>query len=394
MSEHQVLARKYRSQSLDELVGQEVLVTTLANAIKQNRLAHAYLFTGIRGVGKTSTARILAKSLNCVGADGSATAPQVKPCGTCGHCVAIAESRHMDVIEMDAASHTGVDDIREIIEGAKYKPTSARFKVYIIDEVHMLSKSAFNALLKTLEEPPPFVKFIFATTEIRKVPATILSRCQRFDLARIPQADLARHLRKIADLEGVKIDEDAIGVIAKVADGSARDGLSFLDQAIANCDGTITADKISASLGLAGKGVAFDIFEAVIGGDMSAVGKSLDVLRASSAEPSLLLADLLEITHYITRVKLANGMERTLPLTPDEQKKVAAFAGRLSIAQLARIWQMLVKGFTELPIAPSESAALEMILIRVAYAGLLPTPAEILAKVESETSGEVQKKNN
>jgi len=394
MSTHQVLARKYRSQSLEELVGQEVLVTTLTNAIKQNRLAHAYLFTGIRGVGKTSTARILAKSLNCVGADGNLTVPQVMPCGKCVHCAAIAESRHMDVIEMDAASHTGVDDIREIIEGAKYKPTSARFKVYIIDEVHMLSKSAFNALLKTLEEPPPFVKFIFATTEIRKVPATILSRCQRFDLARIPQADLAAHFKKIAALEGVNIDDEAISVIAKVADGSARDGLSFLDQAIANCDGAITADKIAASLGLVGKGVAFDTFEAVIGGDMELLGKSLTLLRASSAEPSLLLSDLLEITHLITRVKLAKGTEHTLPLTPDEQKKIARLSDKLTIAQLARIWQMLVKGFAELPLAPSESAALEMILIRVAYAGMLPTPAEILAKVESETSGEVQKKNN
>jgi DNA polymerase-3 subunit gamma/tau len=393
-SKYKVLARKYRPDTLAELMGQDVLVKTLTNAIETGRLAHAYIFTGIRGVGKTSSARIFAKSLNCSGADGKAAGPQAKPCGVCENCRAIKEDRHMDVIEMDAASKTGVDDIREIIEGAQYKPTMARYKVYIIDEVHMLSKNAFNALLKTLEEPPPYVKFIFATTEIRKVPATILSRCQRFDLSRIEPDELARLFRKIALSEKIEISDDAIQIVAKVADGSARDGLSFMDQVIANAEGPIDAATVAKILGLAGKDAVLDLFEGLMSGKIAEAVGIVEAQYKAGADPALILTDLLETTHYVTRAKIAPGSSSALPLGAEQQKRIALWAGKLSIAVLARMWQMLLKGFDEMGRSPNALSAVEMLMIRIAYIGGQPTPAEMLANIETSTSGEVQKKNS
>lgn len=391
---YKVLARKYRPSTLEELVGQDVLVKTITNAIKTNRLAHAYIFTGIRGVGKTSTARIFAKSLNCIGADGKATGPQIKPCGVCEHCRAIAEDRDIDVIEMDAASRTGVDDIREIIDGVQYKPSSARYKVYIIDEVHMLSKSAFNALLKTLEEPPEYAKFIFATTEIRKVPATVLSRCQRFDLPRVDMDVLCKHFKHICEMENVKIDDASIQIIAKTADGSVRDGMSFLDQVISNCEGDITAEKVSKILGLASKVVIFDLYESIMGGNIQRAIDIIDSQYKLGVDPVLVLTDLLEMTLFITRVKITPASAGLLPLIPEEQERVKQFASKLSIAVLARIWQMLLKGFDELKKVPNVLSAVEMILIRLSYVGMMPGPMEMIQKIESQTSTEVQKKNS
>ena len=391
---YKVLARKYRPKTLEELVGQDVLVQTITNAIKTNRLAHAYIFTGIRGVGKTSTARIFAKSLNCIGADGKADGPQIKPCGVCEHCRAIAEDRDIDVIEMDAASRTSVDDIREIIDGVQYKPSSARYKVYIIDEVHMLSKSAFNALLKTLEEPPEYTKFIFATTEIRKVPATVLSRCQRFDLPRVDMDVLCKHFKHICELEGVKIDDESIQIIAKTADGSVRDGMSFLDQVISNCVGDITAEKVSKILGLASKAVIFELYEYIMSGEIQ---KSIDLIEAQyklGVDPILVLTDLLEMTHFITRVKITPESSVMLPLIPEEQNKIREFSSKMSIAALARIWQMLLKGFDEVKKVPNVLSAIEMLLVRLSYIGMMPSPVDIINKIESQTSTEVQKKNN
>jgi DNA polymerase-3 subunit gamma/tau len=389
---YKVLARKYRPSSLPELIGQEVLVRTLTNAIAQNRLHHAYIFTGIRGVGKTSTARILAKSLNCSAQDG----PSVEPCGKCENCQAIKEDRHMDVIEMDAASHTSVDDIREIIDGAQYKPTMARYKVYIIDEVHMLSKSAFNAILKTLEEPPPYVKFIFATTEIRKVPPTVLSRCQRFDLAAVEPETLSAHFKKIASLEGISIDDDALSIVAKVADGSVRDGLSFLDQIIANSiedDKAITAADVAKILGLSARGATLDLFDAIAAADTKGALVILENAQKAGADPVMLLGDLLEVVHFLTRTKVQPDSLSSLPMTGAEQERLREMAAKLSIATLARTWQMLIKAFDEMAIAPSPAAALEMAVIRIAHIGTLPSPAEVIAKIESgASSAEEQKK--
>ncbi len=391
---YKVLARKYRPTNLDELVGQDVLVKTLTNAINIDRLAHAYIFTGIRGVGKTSTARIFAKSLNCIGADGNASKPQVKPCGVCEHCLAISEDRDMDVIEMDAASRTGVDDIREIIDGVQYKPTSSRFKVYIIDEVHMLSKNAFNALLKTLEEPPSYVKFIFATTEIRKVPPTVLSRCQRFDLPRVDIDVLSNHFKNVCDMEDVKIDDASLQIIAKTADGSVRDGMSFLDQVISNCEGDINASKVSNILGLASRNIIFDLYENIMNSDIQ---KSIDIINEQyklGVDPVLILTDLLEVTHFITRVKLSPQSVLALPIIPAEQDKVKELSDKLSILILARVWQMILKGLEELKKVPNILSAVEMILIRLSYIGMMPSPTEILEKIETQNSLEVQKKNN
>ena len=391
---YKVLARKYRPNTLEELVGQDVLVNTIANAIKTNRLAHAYVFTGIRGVGKTSTARIFAKSLNCIGPDGKATEPQIKPCGVCEHCRAIAEDRDIDVIEMDAASRTGVDDIREIIDSVQYKPASARYKVYIIDEVHMLSKSAFNALLKTLEEPPAYVKFIFATTEIRKVPATVLSRCQRFDLPRVDMDVLCNHFKHICAMENVNIDEASIQLIAKMADGSVRDGLSFLDQVISNCEGDISVEKVSKILGLASKNVIFDLYDYIMGAKISDAINLVNEQYNMGVDPVLILTDLLEITHFITRVKISPNSLTTLPLIPKEQERIKDLANKLSISVLARVWQMLLKGLDEIKKVPNLLSAIEMILIRISYIGMMPGPAEILEKIENQNSSELQKKNS
>src|SRR5262249_32541514 len=295
---YRVLARKYRPQTFAELIGQEAMVRTLANAIASGRGAHAFILPGVRGVGKTTTARIIAGALNCIGADG-ASGPTVSPCGNCDHCRAIAEDRHVDVIEMDAASRTGVDDIRELTEGMRYRPVSARFKVYIIDEVHMLSKNAFNALLKTLEEPPPDVKFVFATTEIQKVPVTVLSRCQRFSLRRVPIDQLVGHYQSVTTAEGVEIAPDALGLIARAADGSVRDGLSILDQAIALAAGPVTENAVRDMLGIADRNLVFDLFETVLKGDAAGALDQMEALYQGGADPLTVVQDLLELSHFV-----------------------------------------------------------------------------------------------
>jgi DNA polymerase III subunit gamma/tau len=370
---YRVLARKYRPSDFTGLIGQEALVKTLSNAFATGRIAHAFMLTGVRGVGKTTTARIIARALNCIGPDGKRTEPTIHPCGVCEPCVAIAESRHVDVQEMDAASHTGIDDIREIIEGVRYAPASARYKVYIIDEVHMLSKAAFNGLLKTLEEPPPHVKFIFATTEIRKVPVTVLSRCQRFDLRRIETGELVGLLTTIADKEKVKIARDALALIARAAEGSARDSLSLLDQAIAHGEeGEITADAVRNMLGLADRGLVLDLFERVMAGKVAEALAGLSNLYDHGADPLAVMQDLLEITHFLTRVKVAPGAEGFFDGGSGEAKRAAEMAGKLSVPSLTRAWQMLLKGLIEVRDAARPVSACEMALIRLAYAADLP----------------------
>ncbi len=374
---YRVLARKYRPTSFQTLIGQEAMVRTLRNAIESGRLAHAFMLTGVRGVGKTTTARIIARALNCVGPDGKGT-ETVDPCGVCENCRAIAEDRHIDVIEMDAASRTGIADIRELIEGVRFKPASARYKVYIIDEVHMLSTQAFNGLLKTLEEPPPHVKFIFATTEIRKVPVTVLSRCQRFDLRRIDADMLAAHFTKIAEQEKVEIAPEAIALIARAADGSVRDGLSLLDQAIAHGGGMVGAEQVRDMLGLADRGRIFDLFDALMGGDIQAALAVLDDLYNAGADPVVVMQDLLDLTHWLTRLKLVPDAG-TSALTPEaERVRGRTMAGKLAMPVLARTWQMLLKGLQETQSAPSPIRAAEMALVRIAYAADLPSPADAL----------------
>jgi DNA polymerase III subunit gamma/tau len=379
---YRVLARKYRPQTFAELIGQEALVRTLTNAITTGRLAHAFLLTGVRGIGKTTTARILARALNCVGADGTG-GPTAEPCGVCENCVAIAEDRHVDVLEMDAASRTGVDNIRELIEGVLYRPVQARYKIYIIDEVHMLSRSAFNALLKTLEEPPEHVKFIFATTEIGTIPVTVLSRCQRFDLPRVDAERLIAHFADIAAREEARLSEGALRLIARAADGSVRDGLSLLDQAIADRGGT---DEISEAamrdmLGLADGMQVFDLFEQVMQGD---IGDALALLRRmydAGADPVSLLGDLLGLAHWLTKIKVAP--EAAADAVSDiERARGEKAAAALSIAVLARAWQMLLKGLEEARVAPHALQAVEMILVRLAYAALLPTPDEAIRALD------------
>ncbi len=369
---YRVLARKYRPQDFTGLIGQEALVRTLSNAFASGRIAHAFMLTGTRGVGKTTTARIIARALNCVGPDGKSTTPTIHPCGVCEPCIAIAESRHIDVHEMDAASRTGIDDIREIIEGVRYAPASARYKVYIIDEVHMLSKQAFNGLLKTLEEPPPHVKFIFATTEIRKVPVTVLSRCQRFDLRRIETPELVAHLRLIADKESVQIEDGALALIARAAEGSVRDSLSLLDQAIAHDEGAISAQSVRAMLGLADRGRVLDLFEKLMGGKIAEALTDLGELYDVGADPLAVMQDLLEITHFLTRVKVAPGAEGFFDGGSSEAKRAAEMASKLSVPSLTRAWQMLLKGLFEVRDATRPIQAAEMALIRLAYAADLP----------------------
>ena len=380
-----VLARKYRPQNFDDLVGQDALVQTLTNAIKNNRLHHAYILTGIRGVGKTTTARIIAKALNCVGLDGK-SGPTVHPCGVCENCKAITEGRHIDVMELDAASHTGVDDIREILDGVRYKPTNARYKIYIIDEVHMLSKSAFNALLKTLEEPPSHVKFIFATTEIRKVPVTILSRCQRFDLQRISIEDLTGLFKKILGNESIAYDEEALHIIAKAADGSARDGESLLDQAISLGGGKVRTDVVKNMIGLADRYQVFELFENLASGKVDKVINNLQEQYKNGANPMTLLQDMINITHMLAKARIIPSSVNDASLTENERDICTKMAPAVSIAVLSKIWWMLIKGMVELQIAPVQIDALEMILIRVAYSANLPTPFELLNDVKKNSS--------
>ena len=380
---YRVLARKYRSQTFAELIGQDAMVQTLANAIKRDRLAHAFLMTGIRGVGKTSTARLIAKALNCVGPDGQG-GPTIDPCGQCEPCLAIAEGRHIDVIEMDAASHTGVDDVREIIEAVRYSAVSARYKIYIIDEVHMLSRNAFNALLKTLEEPPPHVKFLFATTEVDKLPVTVLSRCQRFDLKRIPTELLASHFAMICGKEGVEAEPEALSMIAAAADGSVRDGLSILDQAIAHADlggdGKVSALQVQDMLGLADKTSQRRLFAALIGGDAAGLLDLVDQQFALGVEPPALLRGALELTHRVTLAQL--GRDET-SFSEEERGAVSEWAQRMSVGQLHRLWQLLLKGHEEVKTAPDPLVAARMALLRVLHASDLPDPGTLAKHLET-----------
>ena len=378
-----VLARKYRPTSFAGLIGQEAMVRTLTNAISSGRLAHAFVLTGVRGIGKTTTARIIARVLNCIGEDAQG-GPTASPCGVCDHCKAIAEDRHVDVLEMDAASRTGVDDIRELIEGVRYRPTSARYKVYIIDEVHMLSKNAFNALLKTLEEPPEHVKFIFATTEIRKIPVTVLSRCQRFDLRRVDGETLAAHFKGVAESEGAEITEGALSLIARAADGSVRDGLSLLDQAIAHGSGAVDDQQIRDMLGLADRSQTFLLLEAVLKGDIAPALERFELLYKEGADPSTVIEDLLEITHWLTRIKIVPSAADDPGVPEIERVSGRDMAGRLQMAAIARAWQMLLRGLSEVRSAPSPVQAAEMVLVRLAYAANLPTPADALKAMDSE----------
>jgi DNA polymerase-3 subunit gamma/tau len=375
---YRVLARKYRPGSFDALLGQEAMVQTLANAIARNRLAQAWLLTGVRGVGKTSTARIIAKALNCVGPDGTG-GPTITPCGVCENCLAIAAGRHMDVIEMDAASNTGVDDVREIIEAVRYASVSARFKIYIVDEVHMLSKNAFNALLKTLEEPPPHVKFIFATTEVNKVPVTVLSRCQRFDLRRVPAETLASHFASIVKAESAEAEPEALALIARAAEGSVRDGLSVLDQAIAHSGGVITAQVIRDMLGLADRGAVRRLFGHVLAGDAPAALAAIAEQYALGLDPEMLLRELLELVHSLTRARMAPADDPAL--SAEERATLADWSQRLSFPALHRLWQLLLKGLTEVQTAPVPLQAAEMALLRLIHASDLPDPGELARRI-------------
>ena len=377
---YRVLARKYRPVDFTTLVGQEAMVRTLRNAIATGRIAHAFMLTGVRGVGKTTTARIIARALNCVGADGTG-GPTVDPCGVCDNCKAITEDRHVDVIEMDAASRTGIDDVRELIEGVRYRPVSARYKVYIIDEVHMLSEKAFNALLKTLEEPPPHVKFLFATTEIRKVPVTVLSRCQRFDLKRVPHETLVEHFGRIAEAEKVEISPEALTLLTRAADGSVRDGLSMLDQAIAHGGGVVDAAQVRDMLGLADRSRVLELFEKVMRGDAPAVVSALGEMHDSGADPVVVLQDLLELTHWVTRLKVAP--DAAAATADSERAQGLAMAGKLSMASLTRAWTLLLKGLQETLAAPSPLRAAEMTLIRLCYVADLPSPGDAIKALQN-----------
>ena len=374
---YRVLARKYRPQSFADLIGQEPMVRTLTNAFRTGRIAQAYMLTGVRGVGKTTTARILARALN-YSIPGKIDRPTIDMAELGEHCAAIMEGRHIDVIEMDAASHTGIDDIREIIEASRYKPAVARYKVYIIDEVHMLSKAAFNGLLKTLEEPPEHVKFVFATTEIRKVPVTILSRCQRFDLRRIEASRLVELMRGIAAKEGIPIHDESMVMLARAAEGSARDSLSLLDRAIAHSGGAVEAEAVRTMLGLADRGVVIDLFDDLMRGDIAGALAHLRRLYDVGADPSVVLEDLAAFTHVVTRIKLAPAAIDDDALTEEEKTRGKDFAAKLSVRLLARCWQMLLKGIEEAKEATQPLAAADMVLVRIAHAADLPTPDEAL----------------
>ncbi len=403
---YRVLARKYRPARFEDLIGQEAMVRTLSNAFDLDRIHQAYILTGVRGVGKTTTARILARAFNYEvplrEGRAAVTRPTLHMNELGVHCQAIIESRHVDVIEMDAASHTGIDDVREIIEGARYRPVMARTKVYIIDEVHMLSKQAFNGLLKTLEEPPDHVKFLFATTEIEKVPVTVRSRCQRFDLRRIDAGALIGFLRGICANEGVLIEDEALALIARAAEGSARDALSLLDQAIAHGPsdepaaglavepgarrGAISAETLRVMLGLADRGRIIDLFQSVIEGKMAEALGRLKSLYDGGADPAAILIELAEFVHLVTRLKLAPDAREDAAITPDERSRGASFAANLSIAVLTRAWQLLSKGVQEVKDSARPLAAADMVLVRLAYAADLPTPDEALRKLASLTN--------
>ena len=379
---YQVLARKYRPANFEDLIGQEAMVRTLKNAFEADRIAHAFVMTGIRGTGKTTTARIIAKGMNCIGEDGQG-GPTTEPCGVCEHCVSIAEGRHVDVMEMDAASRTGVGDIREIIDSVHYRAASARYKIYIIDEVHMLSTSAFNALLKTLEEPPEHVKFIFATTEIRKIPVTVLSRCQRFDLRRIEPEVMIEHLKKIAGLENAEVAEDALALITRAAEGSVRDAMSLLDQAIAHGTGETSADQVRAMLGLADRGRVLDLFDLIMKGDAAGALLELSGQYAEGADPMAVLRDLAEITHWVSVIKISPDAVEDPTVSPDERDRGAGAAEVLPMRALTRMWQMLLKALEEVSAAPNAMMAAEMAVIRLTHVAELPSPEDLVRKLQS-----------
>ena len=379
---YRVLARKYRPETFADLVGQEAMVRTLKNAFSADRIAHAFIMTGIRGTGKTTTARIIAKGLNCVGADGTG-GPTTEPCLVCEPCRAIAEGRHVDVLEMDAASRTGVGDIREIIDSVRYRAASARYKVYIIDEVHMLSTAAFNALLKTLEEPPEHVKFIFATTEIRKVPVTVLSRCQRFDLKRIEPEVMVALLQKIAAGEGAQITEAALGLITRAAEGSARDATSLLDQAISNGAGVVQAEAVRAMLGLADRGRVLDLFDMIMRGDAAAALGELAEQYSDGADPLAVLRDLAEITHWVSVLKVTPQAADDPTTPPDERARGLDMAAKLPMRVLSRMWQMLLKALEEVAIAPNSMMAAEMAVIRLTHVSDLPDPEKLIRDLQA-----------
>jgi DNA polymerase III subunit gamma/tau len=397
-SSYRVLARKYRPATFDDLIGQDAMVRTISNAFEAGRIPQAWILTGVRGVGKTTTARILARALNYELPDGSISAPTINMPALGVHCEAIMESRHLDVIEMDAASHNSVDDVRQINDAIRYAPVSARYKVYILDEVHMLSGAAFNALLKTLEEPPPHAKFIFATTEIRKVPITVLSRCQRFDLRRVDAARLVEHLQGIAGKEAIKAEPEALALIARAAEGSVRDALSLFDQAIAHAgaqgdisgavSGLVRADNVRQMLGLADRTRIIELFDALMRADVAAALKELRDQYDSGADPAMVLGDLAEFTHFVTRVKIVPGLADDVSLTEAERIRGRAFAAKLSMRILARTWQMLLKGITEVEAAGRPIDAAEMVLVRIAYAADLPTPDEVIRTLGDARRGE------
>ena len=379
---YQVLARKYRPETFADLVGQDAMVQTLRNAFEADRIAQAFIMTGIRGTGKTTTARIIAKGMNCIGPDGT-SGPTIDPCGSCEHCTAIMEGRHVDVMEMDAASRTGVGDIREIIDSVAYRAASARYKIYIIDEVHMLSTNAFNALLKTLEEPPAHVKFIFATTEIRKVPVTVLSRCQRFDLRRIEPDVMISMLQRIAKAEGAEITEEALGLITRAAEGSARDAQSLLDQAISHGAGETTADQVRAMLGLADRGRVLDVFDLILRGDAEGALGELSAQYAAGADPMAVLRDLAEVSHWVSVIKITPVAAEDPTVSPDERSRGLVMAERLPMRVLSRMWQMLLTALEEVGRAPNAMMAAEMALIRLTHVADLPTPDELIRKLQN-----------
>ena len=378
---YQVLARKYRPETFADMVGQEAMVRTLRNAFAADRIAQAFIMTGIRGTGKTTTARIIAKGMNCIGIDGTG-GPTTDPCGQCEHCKAIIEGRHVDVIEMDAASNTGVANIREIIDSVHYRAASARYKVYIIDEVHMLSTGAFNALLKTLEEPPAHVKFIFATTEIRKVPVTVLSRCQRFDLRRIEPEIMIALLRKLAIAEDAEISDDALSLITRAAEGSARDATSLLDQAISHGAGETTADQVRAMLGLADRGRILDLFDMIMRGEAANALVELSAQYSDGADPMAILRDLAEITHWVSVIKITPEAADDPTINPDERSRGLDMADKLPMRVMTRMWQMLLKALEEVSIAPNAMMAAEMAIIRLTHVADTPTPGDLVAKIK------------
>ena len=384
---YRVLARKYRPATFDDLIGQDAMVRTISNAFESGRIPQAWILTGVRGVGKTTTARILARALNYELPDGSIAGPTVKMPMIGIHCRAIMESRHIDVLEMDAASHNGVDDIRQINDAVRYAPVNARYKVYILDEVHMLSGAAFNALLKTLEEPPPHAKFIFATTEIRKVPVTVLSRCQRFDLRRVDAAALVAHLQGIAGKEDITAEPEALALIARAAEGSVRDSLSLFDQAIAHAAGPVRAEDVRQMLGLADRTRVIDLFEALMRADIARALSELRDQHDTGADPAMVLGDLAEFTHFVTRVKVVPAVAEDVSLTEAERTRGRGFAAKLSMRVLARTWQMLLKGIAEVEAAGRPISAAEMVLVRIAYAADLPAPDEVIRSLGDTSRG-------